>query len=102
MDQPVSSRAALRLALTQLIEVVGGAAASEVRVAAMDIGNEEMYAALVPIECRAEVLQYLAERMDLSMPLDGGALTLSKDQVLKVIGLAYGATSKDTHRVPPS
>jgi hypothetical protein len=102
MDQPVSSRVALRLALTQLIEVVGGAAASEVRVAAVDLGNEKMYAALVPIECRAEVHQYLAERTDLCMPLDGGALTLSSDQVLKVIGLAYGAKSQDTHRLAPS
>jgi len=55
MDQPVVSRVALRLALTRLIEAVGGTATSEVRVAAMDLGNEEMYAALVPIECRAEV-----------------------------------------------
>jgi hypothetical protein len=102
MDQPVSSRVALRLALTQLIETVGGTAASEVRVATMDLGNEKMYAALVPIECRAEVHQYLAEHTDLSMPLDGGALTLSSDQVLKVIGLAYGAKSKDALGLRPA
>ena len=90
MDQPVVSRVALRLALTRLIEAVGGTATSELRVAAMDLGNEEMYAALVPIECRAELHHYIAERTDLPLPLDGGALTLSSSQVLKVIGLAYG------------
>jgi hypothetical protein len=58
----------------------------------MDLGNEKMYAALVPIECRAEVHHYIAERTDLPLPLDGGALTLSSSQVLKVIGLAYGST----------
>ena len=102
MDQPVSSRVALRLALTRLIEAVGGTAAAEVRVATMDLGNEQMYAALVPIEYRAEVHRYLAERTDLSLPLDGGALTLSSDQVLKVIGLACGTKSKDTLGQRPS
>jgi hypothetical protein len=90
MDQPVASRMALRFALTQLIEAVGGTAASDVRVATMDLGSEKMYAALIPIECRAEVHHYLAERTDLAMPLDGGALALNSDQVLKVIGVAYG------------
>ena len=39
---------------------------------------------------RRRVASHLAERTDPSVPLDGGALTLSSDQVLKVIGLAYG------------
>ena len=90
MDQPVVSRIALRLALTQLIEAVSGTAAANVRVARMDVANEIMYAALVPIECRAELHHYLAERSDLSMPIDGCALLLNGDQVMKVIGLAYG------------
>jgi hypothetical protein len=92
MDQPVVSGVALRLALTRLIEAVGGMAASEVQVASADLGNEKMYAALVPIEYRAEVHHYIAERSDLPMPLDGGALTLNSSQALKVIGLAYGST----------
>jgi hypothetical protein len=91
MDQAVVSGVALRLALTRLMASVAGTATSEVRVATMDLGNEKMYAALVPVEWRAEVHHYIAERTDLSMPLDGGALALSRDQVLKVIGLAYGA-----------
>jgi hypothetical protein len=90
MDQPVVSRLALRFALAQLIETVGGTAESDVRVATMDLGNEKMYAALIPIECRAQVHHYIAERTDVSMPLDGGALALNSDQVLKVIGVAYG------------
>lgn len=92
MDQPVVSRVALGLALTRLVEAVVGTVTSEVKVARMNLGNEEMYAALVPIECRAEVHHYIAERTDLPMPLDGGALTLSRSQVLKIIGLAYGST----------
>ena len=91
MDQPVVSRVALGLALTRLVEAVGGMATSDVRVASMNLGNEEMYAALVPLECRAEVHHYIAERTDLPMPLDGGALTLNSSQVMKVIGLAYGS-----------
>jgi hypothetical protein len=87
MDQPVVSRMALRLALTQLIQDVVGTAAADVRVARMDLANEKLYAALVPIECRAELHHYLAERTDLSMPLDGCALILSNDQVLKVMRL---------------
>jgi hypothetical protein len=50
---------------------------------------------LVPIECRAELHHYLAERTDLSMPLDGCALILNSDQVLKVIDVVYGTQWKD-------
>jgi len=91
MDQPVVSRSALRLAMTLLIEAVAGTAATDVRIARMDLGNEMLYAALVPIEYRAEIHHYLAERTDLSMPLDGCALILNSDQALKVMSLAYGA-----------
>ena len=82
---------ALRLAMTLLIEAVGGTAAADVRVARMDLGNESLYAVLVPIEYRADVHHYLAERTDLPMPLDGCALMLISAQALKVMGLAYGA-----------
>jgi hypothetical protein len=61
----------------------------------MDLANEKLYAALVPIECRADLHHYLAERTDLSMPLDGCALILNNDQVLKVIEVAYGTEWKD-------
>ena len=91
MDQPVVSRAALRLAMTRLIEAVGGTAAADVRVARTALDNEMLYSALVPIEYRAELHHYLAERTDLSMPLDGCALLLTSDQALKVMCLAYGA-----------
>ena len=91
MDQPVVSRSAVRLAMTLLIEAVAGTAATDVRIARMDLGNEMLYAALVPIEYRAEIHHYLAERTDLSMPLDGCALILNSDQALKVMSLAYGA-----------
>jgi hypothetical protein len=40
---------------------------------------------------QTEVHHFLAERTDLAMPPDGGALTLNGDQVLKIISLAYGA-----------
>lgn len=81
---------ALQSALIQLIEAVGSRTESDVRVATMNLGNEMLYAALVPIECRAEVFHYLAEHTDLRMPLDGGALTLRSEQVLMIIGLAHG------------
>jgi hypothetical protein len=89
MDQPVVTSVALRFALTRLAEATGATALPAVRVAMMDLGVERMYAALVPIECRAEVHHYIAERTDVSMPLDGGALTLNHDQAAEVIGLAY-------------
>ena len=84
------ARAALRLAMTILIEAIGGAAAADVRIARMDLRTEVLYAALVPIEFRADVHHYLAERTDLPMPLDGCALILTRAQALKVMGLAYG------------
>ena len=77
--------------MTLLVEALGGTAAADVRVARIDLGNELLYAALLPIEYRAEVHHYLAERTDLSMPLDGCALILTSDQALKVMGVAYGA-----------
>jgi hypothetical protein len=85
-DDP--ARAALRSAMTILIEAVGGAAAADVRVARINLSNGLLYAALVPVEYRADVLHYLAERTDLSMPLDGYALILNSDQALEVIGVA--------------
>jgi hypothetical protein len=90
MDQPVVTRVSLKFALTRLVEAAGIAEPVIVHVAMMDLGTERMYAALVPIECRAEVHHYIAERTDVSMPLDGGALTLNGDQALTVVGLAYG------------
>ena len=90
MDIPVVSKVSLKFALTRLIEAAGIALPAEVRVATMDLGNERMYAALVPDEYRAELHHYIAERTDVSMPLDGHALSLNGDQALKVIALAYG------------
>lgn len=89
MDQPVVTNIALRFALTRIAEATGATTLPAVRIAVMDLGVERMYAALVPIEYRAEVHHYIAERTDVSMPLDGGALTLNGDQASKVISLAY-------------
>jgi hypothetical protein len=90
MDQSDVLSVSLRLALTRLAEAAGGKAQAAVQVAIMDLDMEQMYEALVPIECRAEVHRYLAERMDFSMPLDGEALVLNCDQASKVIGLSRG------------
>jgi hypothetical protein len=89
MDQSDVLSVSLRLAMTRLAEAAGGTAQA-VQVATMDLGMERMYEVFVPIECRAEVHHYLAERMDLSMPLDGEALVLNSDQASNVIGLARG------------
>ena len=90
MDQSAVLSVSLRLALTRLAEAAGGTAQAAVQVAVMALGLEQMYEVLIPIECRAEVHHYLAERMDLFMPLDGEALVLNGDQASKVIGLARG------------
>jgi hypothetical protein len=90
MDESIVSSDSLKLAFARLAEAAGGTAQATVLVAVMGSGMEQMYEVLIPTECRAEVHHYLAERMDLSMPLDGEALVLNGDQASKVIGLARG------------
>jgi hypothetical protein len=90
MDQPVVSRVSLKFAFARLIEAAGITEPAEVLVAVMDLGHDRMYAALVPLACRADLHHYIAERTDVAMPLDGGALALNPDQALRVISLAYG------------
>jgi hypothetical protein len=90
MDQSIVSSVALRLAFTRLAEAAGATAQAAIRVALVALGMEQMYEVLIPTESRAKVHHYLAERMDLSMPLDGEALVLNGDQASKVIGLARG------------
>jgi hypothetical protein len=90
MDQSNALNVSLRLALTRLAKAAGGPAQGAVQVAVINLGLEKMYEVLIASECRAAVHHYLAERMDLSMPLDGEALVLNSDQASKVIGLARG------------
>ena len=90
MDLPVVSKLSLKFALTRLIHAAGISEPAEVRVVVMDLGNERMYAAVVPMDCRVDLHHYIAERTDVAMPLDGRTLTLNRDQALKVISLAYG------------
>ena len=89
MDQPVVSNISLGMALTRLIEVANGAAGPSIRVAVLPAADGPTYAALLPLEYRADVHHYIAERTDVSMPLDGGTLVLTGRQALQVINLAY-------------
>jgi hypothetical protein len=89
MDQPVVSSVSLGMALTRLIEVAYGAAPPSIRVTVLPASEEPMYAALLPLESRADVHHYIAEHTDVAMPLDGWTLVLSGRQALKVINLAY-------------
>ena len=89
MDQPVVSSVALGMALTRLIEVAYGAAPPSIRVTVLPAVDGPTYAALLPLESRADVHHYIAEHTDVGMPLDGGTLILNGRQALKVINLAY-------------
>jgi len=80
----------LRLAVTRLAEATGDTTGVVVQVAVTDAGTQQMYEVLIPMEWRTEVHHYLAERMDLSIPLEHEPLVLDGDQASQVIGLARG------------
>lgn len=89
MDQPVVSSISIGRALCRLIEAISGSAPPSIRVTVLPQSEEAMYAALLPLEARADVHHLIAENTDVAMPLDGWTLVLSGRQALQVINLAY-------------
>jgi hypothetical protein len=83
------SMTALRFALTRIAEEVCRSPAILIRVAEAPFQPHSFYAVSIPFEVRAELCHYLAERVDLSFPPDGGPLILTFQQAGAVVDLAY-------------
>jgi len=85
----------IRFALKRIAERLCGPFPENIRVLVPSAKTPRVYVASVPVNCRAALHQYLAERIGVSIPLGNDPLILSATEAMVAIELGEQARRGD-------